>query len=114
MAYITFEEYQELGGSLVESSFNVFEKKAERKLDYFTLDRIKALTVISDEIKEVMVDFIDKLSNKPLNGNITSYSNGIESISFAGNQIVALDKELYQIAVEILPIELISTYVSEV
>lgn len=111
MAYITYEEYQDLGGTISEDKFNILERKARRKLDYFTQDRLKVVETIIDEVKELMTEFIDKLSNIPLNGNITSYSNGIESFGFGENQISALNTELYDLAIEYLPIEYISSYV---
>ena len=114
MAYLLFSEYQEYGGALDETTFNIVDRKAERKLDYFTQDRLKTATTIIDEVKELLTEFIDKMAKTPLNGNITSYSNGIESFGFAENQTKALDNELYQLAVEYLPIELISSYVEPV
>lgn len=111
MAYLSFEEYTTFGGTLTESSFNIYEPKARRKLDYFTQDRLKTATTIISEVKELMTEFINRLPNSPLNGNVTSYSNGIESVSFAENQTSAFNNELYQMAIEYLPIELISAYV---
>lgn len=111
MAYLTFTEYQTFGGTLPLSSFNIYEPKARRKLDYFTQNRLQTATTIISEVKELMTEFINRLPNAPLNGNVTSYSNGIESFGFGTNQIDAFNSELYQMAVEYLPIELISAYV---
>ena len=111
MAYLLYSEYTTLGGTLTESNFNILELKARRKLDYFTQNRLKTATTIISEVKELIVEFIDRMSNASLNGNLTSYSNGIESFDFAENQTKALDNELYQLAIEYLPIELISAYV---
>lgn len=111
MAYLTFLEYGSLGGTLTESSFNIYEPKARRKLDYFTQNRLQTTTTIISEVKELMTEFINRLPNSPLNGNITSYNNGIESFGFKDNQIKAFNSDLYQMAIEYLPIELISAYV---
>lgn len=112
MTYLTFSEYTELGGTIVsESVFNPLERKAERKLDHFTQDRLKTATAIISEVKELMVEFVDRIQNSPLNGNVTSYSNGIESFGFKENQTDAFNKELHELAIEYLPIELISSYV---
>lgn len=112
MAYLTWTEYQNLGGKITtESVFTPLEKKAERKLDYFTQDRLKTVTTIISEVKELMVEFVDRIQNSPLNGNVTSYSNGIESFGFKENQTDSFNSELYQLAVEYLPIELISSYI---
>ena len=111
MAYLLYSEYTALGGTATESNFNILEPKARRKLDYFTQDRLKTATTIISEVKELMVEFIDRIAKQPLNGNITSYSNGIESISYGNNQTVAFDNDLYRMAIEYLPVELISAYV---
>lgn len=111
--YITYAEYQSLGGSVVDSSaFSRFERKARRKLDYFTQDRLKDITEQSDEVKEVMLEFVDKLSiYEGSSSIIKSYSNGVENIGYADNSTQMLESELYSIAVEILPIEYISACV---
>ena len=114
MAYLLYSEYTALGGTATESNFNILEPKARRKLDYFTQDRLKTATTIISEVKELMTEFINRMSNSPQNGNITSYSNGIESFGFAENQTVAFNNELYQMAVEYLPIELITCAIDEV
>ena len=111
MAYITFAEYENFGGTVSSSDFTNIEPKARRKLDYFTQNRLQTATTIISEVKELMVEFIDRIAKQPLNGNITSYSNGIESISYGNNQTVAFDNDLYRMAIEYLPVELISAYV---
>lgn len=111
MAYLTFAEYETLGGTVTESTFNMLEPKARRKLDYFTQNRLQTATTIISEVKELMVEFINRMQNKPVNGNVTSYSNGIESFGFKENQTDAFNSELYQLAVEYLPVELITSYI---
>ena len=111
MAYITFSEYESLGGTVSSSDFTNLELKARRKVDYFTHDRLKTATTIISEVKELMTEFINRMSVPALNGNVTSYSNGIESFGFKENQTDAFSSELYRMAVEYLPVELISAYV---
>lgn len=111
MAYLQYNEYVTFGGTVTESTFNILEPKARRKLDYFTQNRLQTATTIISEVKELMVEFINKMSVMPTNGNITSYSNGIESFGFKENQTDAFNSELYQLAIEYLPVELISAYV---
>ena len=111
MAYLTYSEYTSLGGTVSDTDFTNLEPKARRKLDYFTQNRLQTATTIISEVKEVMVEFIDRMAKSAENGNVTSYSNGIESFGFAENQTKALDNELCQLTIEYLPIELISAYV---
>ena len=114
MAYLQYNEYVTFGGTVVESTFNILELKARRKLDYFTQNRLQTATAIISEVKELMAEFIDRMSVPALNGNVTSYSNGIESFGFGQNQTDAFNYELYQLAVEYLPIELITCTIDEV
>ena len=114
MAYLSYQEYTSFGGTVSSSDFTNLELKARCKLDYYTQNRLQNATTIISEVKELMVEFIDRMANTPLNGNLTSYDNGIESFNFAENQTKALDNELYQLAIEYLPIELISAYVESV
>ena len=111
MAYLSFAEYESFGGTVVESTFDILEPKARRKVDYFTQNRLQTATTIISEVKELMTEFINKMSVPALNGNVTSYSNGVESFGFAENQTDAFNSELYQMAIEYLPVELISAYV---
>src|SRR5574344_595914 len=111
MAYLTYQEYISFGGTVTESTFNILEPKARRKVDYFTQNRLQTATTIISEVKELMTEFINKMSVPALNGNVTSYSNGIESFGFKENQTDAFNSELYQMAIEYLPVELISAYV---
>ena len=114
MAYLLYSEYESFGGTVSSSDFTNLELKARRKLDYFTQDRLKTATTIISEVKELMTEFINRIAQSPLNGNITSYSNGIESFGYGKNQTDSLNSELYQLAVEYLPIELITATIDEV
>ena len=114
MVYLSYQEYISFGGTVSSSDFTNLELKARRKLDYFTQNRLQAATTIISEVKELMAEFINRISQSPLNGNITSYSNGIESFGYGKNQTNALNSELYQLAIEYLPIELITATIDEV
>lgn len=112
MAYLTFSEYSEYGGTVSESVFPLLEKKARRKLDYFTQDRLKTATTIIDEVKEVMTEFINQLSSASDGEKVSSFSHDGISVSFDNTS--SLDNDLYDLAVEYLPIELISAKVDSV
>lgn len=87
--YLTHDEYKKLGGKLDESTFSFFQVKAEKKLDFLTMNRLKRLTRIPDEVKELLVEFIDMLPqyNTARDASVTSYSNGIESFSYNGEDV---------------------------
>lgn len=109
--YITYSEYVSFGGTLQSAAFDIALRKAERKLNNYTMDRLKTATVILPEVKEWLTLAVDKIASAPVDGNISSYSNGIESFSYSDAQRNMLENELYDLAVEYLPVELISTYV---
>lgn len=110
MTYLTFTEYQQYGGKTDESDFTRLERKARRKLDYFTQNRLVNATVIPDEAKECMTEFIDSM--KDMDGEeVSSFSNGNVSVSFKQDERTD-DEKLWDIAVEYLPMELISMAVN--
>lgn len=112
MAYLAYNEYTSFGGTVSSTAFTTLELKARRKLDYFTQDRLKTATTIIDEVKEVMARFIDKLSCETDGGLVSSVSHDGVSIAFDNSN--TLQQELEDIAVELLPIELISAKVDRV
>jgi len=107
VAYITYEEYSELGGELPEDSFNLLERKAQRWLDRFTFDRIPLLPEIPIVVKECLVEFISRLnileSQRQSGDVITSYSNGVETINYQLKTDSETKKELSEIANDWLP-----------
>ena len=108
-AYLTFEEYKELGGQVDLSAFPLLERKAQRKLDNFTYDRLKEAEVIIDEVKEVLTSMIDMLVEE--DGDVVkSFSNGKVNFTYADK--LPLDERLHYLVIEQLPLSLISGVVS--
>ncbi len=117
ISYISYEDYKELGGTLSEDAFTILERKAQRTLDTITFDRIKHLTVIPDVVREVLVEFINKLAEREercggTGGDVAQYSNSLETITYKSQGETAFKKELYQIAVDWLPTYLTNRMVS--
>lgn len=105
--YIDYEYYQLNGGIVDISTFPILYKKAKYKLDYYTQNRIKQLNEITVEIKDCMVEMINKISTMQ-GDKVSSFSNDGVSVSLVVNDEEA---ELYQLAVEMLPISLISAVI---
>nr|DAU37935.1 MAG TPA: Head Tail Connector Protein [Caudoviricetes sp.] len=107
VSYITYQEYQDLGGSLSEADFVIAERKAQRYLDVFTFDRIPKLTIIPDVVKECLVELTDMVKRRQSEtedgNNVTLYSNGVESIQYSVKSNEAVKKELYQVVTDWLP-----------
>ena len=88
-------------------AFTTYERKAQRWLDYVTFNRVKSLTVIPNEVKEVITEFIGRLDDneqRKKSGDILKqYSNGVEQLTFVAQTEGDMKKELYKLAQEWLP-----------
>ena len=64
--YLTFIDYQELGGTLTEEEFNPLEFKAETKVDWYTFNRLAKDTTFDNKIplcvKEIIA-ILQRLEN---------------------------------------------------
>lgn len=115
-SYITYNEYIALGGTIPETEFSVLERKAQRLLDYITFDRIKSLTTIPYEVKEVLTEFINKSyvfnSQTEQNDTISEYSNGVETITYRLKTEEEQDAEFRKLAYKYLPDYLVARSVN--
>lgn len=95
--YLTYNEYKALGGSLDQTPFNLLEFEARRIIDNRTLQRLKSIKEIPEEVKMCMlslVDTINSYANKSQTSkNISSESVGSYSVNYAtGTQIQEIVK----------------------
>lgn len=90
MKYLTFEEYQDLGGKCSKDVFPSLQFDTESKMDYITSGRLSKMV---DELESVpesvqmlevkLIDIENASSNSAKQGpGLTSYSNGIESFGY--------------------------------
>ena len=60
--YLTFSEYQDMGGTLDETAFNDLEYDAESTINWYTFNRLKrpewASVLESEELKKCMYQLI--------------------------------------------------------
>lgn len=96
--YLTYTEYQEMGGTLEEATFNDYEFRAEAVVNYATFNRLTKDTVIPNKVKRVIkyiIDMVQKQADSLSLGNsesssstgnvyITSQSNDGVSASYNG------------------------------
>ena len=90
--YLTYAEYQELGGSAIgETPFNLLEFEARRKIDIRTFNRLKDIDSedIPQEVKLCVYNLINSINsyatatdNVAGNGNIASENTDGYSISY--------------------------------
>lgn len=95
--YLEYDEYEELGGSMNETPFNLLEYEARRKIDERTQGRLKNIKEIPQEVKMcvfALINSIETYSNESIkNKNIASESVGSYSVSYAsGSQIQEIIK----------------------
>lgn len=90
--YLTYDEYKALGGNLDITPFNLLEYEARRIIDNRTLQRLKGIEIIPQEVKMCMFSLINTINNYANQGqtskNISSESVGSYSVSYiTGTQI---------------------------
>lgn len=73
--YLTYEKYQELGGALEETPFNILELEARKNIDKYTFGRLKDLEQQINEVKICEFKLIGLLNT------YSSYENQNKSIS---------------------------------
>ena len=75
--YLTYAEYQALGGSAIgEMPFNLLEFEARRQIDIRTFNRIKDNETIPQEVKLCEYELINSIS---------SFKNATDSVASGGN-----------------------------
>ena len=108
--YLTYEEYSSLGGKAPESEFQRLELLAEKRLNYWTINRI---TEPGDDIRLCMTLIVDaEYADQSGEQDVSSFSNDGVSVSFADAQTRDQKwEDVYDRIVEILPVELVSVCV---
>ena len=56
--YLTYEEYQNMGGTLDETAFNDFEMEAETLVDWYTFNRLQKDTTYPAKLKQCVYKLI--------------------------------------------------------
>ena len=93
--YLTYEEYQNMGGALDEATFDDLEFEAEALVNWYTFNRLKKDTTFPTELKRLMKYLINMAAFKNnmiaessgqggenASGTVASQSNDGVSISY--------------------------------
>lgn len=73
--YLSYAEYQSMGGTLTQTTFNDFEFEASSVVDWYTFGRLKKFTEYPEALKKCMYHIIKLLENQAvLNGMATQSS----------------------------------------
>ena len=84
--YLTFAEYQALGGTLLETPFKILEFEARQNVDKYTFGRLKELKTQNNEVKLCiykLIEMIDSYSKQEAqNKGIASENTDGYSVSY--------------------------------
>jgi hypothetical protein len=82
MQYLTYEEYQEIGGTLDLTAFNRNIDRACGFIDLHTQSRLQSVLEVSQRVKACVRDLVEYLANNVSNGkSVTSKSQSAGGVS---------------------------------
>ena len=91
--YLTYEEYQNMGGTLDETTFNDYEFEASSLVDWYTFNRLKNESEYPEALTRCVYHLIRTLQLKmgTLGGNVTSGGQGaVANIASQSNDGVSI------------------------
>lgn len=83
--YLTYSEYQSLGGSLEQTPFNLLEFEARKIIDKYTQNRLVNLQTQVQEVKLCIMALIEYLNAIKGKTNISSESVGSYLVNYGSN-----------------------------
>ena len=107
MEYITYEEYNEIGGVLDVTAFARYKVRAFSVITKATFGRVKKMLNIPEEVKHLCRDLIEYLNyNVNQSKNITSESQSqggaSESVSYANKTTADTTEDIEQMIYDYL------------
>lgn len=100
--YLTYEDYESLGGTLGEMPFNILELKARQIINERTQNRLKDVEKIPQEVKICVYDLINtmnkyNLSNNSTSSNVSSENTDGYSVTYkSGTEMTAEQKAQFE------------------
>jgi len=87
MAYLSYDEYKEYGGTMAQADFTLAEFKAEKRIDYLTDTRVKAMSAVPEAVKLCIMAIMNMESKvgteaQVSNPVVTSFNNDGYSESY--------------------------------
>lgn len=87
MAYLSYDEYKEMGGTMEQADFTLAEFKAEKRIDYLTDSRVKAMAEVPEAVKLCIMAIMEMESKvgteaQVSNPVVTSFNNDGYSESY--------------------------------
>ena len=96
--YLTYAEYQAMGGTLDETTFDDLEFEAEALVNWYTFNRLKNDTTFPEELKRLMKYLINLINAQ--HGAITSSANG--ETAGAGSNITSQSNDGVSISYNVM------------
>ena len=84
--YLTFEEYQNMGGTLEQATFSDCEMEAETIVNWYTFDRLKQETEFSEDVKKCMYLLIKYIN---LQSQLAGIGTADDGNTYAGTAGIA-------------------------
>lgn len=84
--YLTYEQYQTMGGTLDESTFNDYEYEAETFVDWYTFNRLQGEDNLPEAVLKCVYHLIKLLI---LKGQAIGLDNGTEGSTDGGKVVVS-------------------------
>ena len=99
--YLTYAEYQTMGGTLDETAFNDFEMEAETIVDWYTFNRLQNDTEYPEKLKRCMYQLI-KLAQQKLAAMSPGGSESGESTEGEGTYIASRSNDGVSISYNVM------------
>ncbi len=110
--YLTYEEYQALGGTLDQTPFNLLEFEARKQIDLNTQRRLVDEKTIPDEVKFCVYHLINKIQSYQKNNNTNKNSETVGSYSVTYKDIEQIIKDKQAEIDDIIQTELFGVIVN--
>ena len=97
MAYLTYDEYEQMGGQLSEAAFSTLEFRASKALDALTHGRVMNEQPVRMAVKQAVYALISAMQMDDENANayggrdVQSMSNDGVSVTFAAGAQAGVD-----------------------
>lgn len=92
--YLTYAEYQAMGGTLDEATFNDYNFEATAKINWYTFNRLKNDTNIPEEVKRCayrLIKLIEDMNNAmATDGTSASSTGAVAGIASQSNDGVSI------------------------
>lgn len=81
MHYLSYDEYQSIGGTLAEAAFKRNIDRAELMIDRRTQERLKGFESLPEEVKPLCRDLVEYIAENTVQKAITSRSQSAGGVS---------------------------------